>query len=77
MIFFVHLSCYAYKHAHFSLTGTRDSSGIRIFYTNISREHDAGILDIGHSVTPLMIIPPNTPNYTIAGVCAPDCTEKV
>ena len=54
-----------------------DSSGMRFFYVNTRREHDAGVLYVGHSVHPLMIIPPGTDNYTISGICAANCTERV
>ena len=60
-----------------SCTGVIDSSGLRFFYTNEAREHDAGILFLGHFVTPFMAIPPRTANYPIAGICSADCTSAV
>lgn len=54
-----------------------DSSGMRFFYVNAPREHDAGVLYMGHSVVPLMIIPPGANNYTISGICGAQCTERV
>lgn len=60
-----------------SFTGTRDSSGLRFFYTRTPREHDAAVLHTGHDVNPYMIIPPNTANYTVTGMCIADCTNKV
>ena len=61
----------------FVFTGTRDSSGIRFFYSSQPREHDAGILEVGHEVDPFMFIPPNTPNYIVGGMCIADCTNRV
>ena len=58
-------------------SGTRDNSGVQFSYTSTPREYDAGILELGHHVTNFMIIPPNRANYTVAGVCASDCTNKV
>ena len=58
-------------------TDVTDSSGLRFFYVREPREHDAGVLYIGHSVFPTMIIPPGTDNYTISGVCGAQCTERV
>ena len=54
-----------------------DSSGIRFFYVSTPREHDAGVLFMGHSVVPIMIIPPGADNYTISGICGAQCTERV
>ena len=39
--------------------------------------HEAGVLPVGHRVTPSMIIPPNTDNYVIEGLCPGRCTEQV
>ena len=50
---------------------------MRFFYVNTPREHDAGVLYLGHSVVPIMIIPPGTNNYTISGICGAQCTERV
>ena len=58
-------------------TGVIDNSGMRFYYTSIRREHDAGLLSLGNSVSTAMIIPPNATNYTIAGLCTSKCTKKV
>ena len=58
-------------------TGVVDSSGMRFYYSSIPREHDAGILTVGHHITPFMIIPPGAPKYTIGAVCPANCTESV
>ena len=50
---------------------------MRLSYTNTPREHDAGILEIGYVVSPLMVVPPNAKNFTIASIVTVDCTSKV
>ena len=54
-----------------------DNSGIEFFYTSTRRQHDAGILTVGHQVNRFMIIPPNTESYSIVGECSADCTNAV
>ena len=54
-----------------------DSSGLTFTYLETPREFDAGILTLGHLVTPRMIIPPNDANYTVSAFCSVDCTEEV
>ena len=60
-----------------NLTGTVDSSGMRLWYTSTPREHDAGIMFFGHRVHELMVIPPDAKNFTITGVMTENCTNKV
>ena len=60
-----------------SFAGTIDSSGMRFFYTDTPREHEAGILELGYSVAPLMVIPPNAKNFTITGLVNEECTNEV
>ena len=57
--------------------GVTDSSGMRFYYSDTSREHDAGIIFLGHDVTSLMVVPPGASNYTIGGVCTANCTKSV
>ena len=54
-----------------------DNSGIEFFYTSIRRQHDAGILTLGHHIDRVMIIPPNAESYSIIGMCSADCTRTV
>ena len=61
----------------FSLAGIKDSSGLSFTYINTSREHDAGILYLGHTVNNLMIIPPKAANFTVTGLCTDSCTKLV
>ena len=57
--------------------GVQDSSGMVFTYTPTRREHDAGILSMGHLVTQGHIIPPNAEGFTSYGVCPSDCTQQV
>ena len=57
--------------------GVIDNSGMRFYYTSTRREHDAGLLSLGNSVSTSMIIPPSATNYTGAGLCTSKCTKKV
>ena len=54
-----------------------DSSGIQFFYTSEPREHEAGILNLGHLVNNFMVIPPRTERFDIIGKCASECTSQV
>ena len=54
-----------------------DNSGIEFFYTSTRRQHDAGILTVGHRVVRSMIIPPNAESYSVVGECSADCTNAV
>ena len=55
--------------------GVIDNSGLRFYYTRTPRQYDAGILEIGHDVTPFMVIPPGVERYTVLGFCAMECSE--
>jgi hypothetical protein len=57
--------------------GTVDSSGMRLWYTSSPREHDSGVLYLGHFVTPYHIIPPNSKNFTTTGVMLGECSSRV
>lgn len=59
----------------FALTGVVDNSGMRFYYSSIAREQNAGIMELGHSVTLNMLIPPGVSNYTVLGLCPTGCTE--
>ncbi|XP_019856277.1 PREDICTED: DBH-like monooxygenase protein 1 [Amphimedon queenslandica] len=58
------------------LSGVIDSSGMTFYYIDTPREHNAGILQVGHAVNQYMIIPPKARNYTIYGFCSSTCTEN-
>ena len=55
----------------------KDSSGIRIHYTENLRQYDGGILVNGITITPLHIVPPYQPEYRTAGYCSAHCTNRV
>ncbi|XP_064084122.1 DBH-like monooxygenase protein 1 homolog [Macrobrachium nipponense] len=55
--------------------GIVDNSGLRIYYTEKLRPHDAGILMLGHNVSPMQVIPPGQHWLTI-GHCSSDCTGQ-
>ena len=59
------------------ISGVRDSSGMMFTYTPTRREHDAGILNMGHLVTQGHIIPPNAEGFTTYAACSSDCTRQV
>ena len=54
-----------------------DSSGVEFFYTSQPRQHEAGILNVGHLVNRFMVIPPRTDKYDIIGLCSSTCTSQV
>ena len=66
------LLCISFVHI-----GVIDSSGMRIWYASSPREHDAGMLAVGYSVNPHMVIPPNAKNFTITSFVHEECTNKV
>uniref|UniRef100_A0A3P8WJ24 Dopamine beta-hydroxylase n=1 Tax=Cynoglossus semilaevis TaxID=244447 RepID=A0A3P8WJ24_CYNSE len=57
------------------MSGRRDSSGIRLYYTPSLRRYDAGVMELGLVYTPLMAIPPKQHNFYLRGYCTPKCTE--
>lgn len=54
-----------------------DSSGIVFTYVDRPREHNAGVMPIGHQASRRLIIPPHASNYTVTGFCSTSCTKKV
>lgn len=52
-------------------------SGIRIFYTDILRQHDTGMILIGTEVNFLHMIPPQQKSFLSLGRCTSECTSKV
>ncbi|KAK4288778.1 hypothetical protein Pmani_038210, partial [Petrolisthes manimaculis] len=56
-------------------TGVVDSSGVRVLYTEKLRQHDAGILTLGHMLSPTLIVPPGRSWNTVA-YCSSQCTHK-
>ncbi|XP_068609392.1 dopamine beta-hydroxylase [Brachionichthys hirsutus] len=57
------------------ISGRRDSSGIRLFYTPSLRRYDAGIVELGLVYTPVMAIPPKQHTFDLSGYCSSKCTQ--
>ena len=57
-------------------TGVRDSSGLMFTYTQTRREHNAGIMQVGHRVEFTQVIPPRAGNYSTYGTCHSSCTSQ-
>ena len=57
--------------------GVVDSSGISFTYILQQREHDAGVLFLGHHVSFVMAIPPKADNYTVNAYCPSECSQEV
>ncbi|XP_053414410.1 dopamine beta-hydroxylase [Nycticebus coucang] len=57
------------------MQGLRDSSGIRLYYTDRLRRFDAGIMELGLVYTPMMAIPPQERAFVLTGYCTDKCTQ--
>ncbi|XP_016413252.1 dopamine beta-hydroxylase-like [Sinocyclocheilus rhinocerous] len=57
------------------ISGRRDSSGIRLWYTPSLRRFDAGIMELGLVYTPVMAIPPRQRSFQLTGYCTAKCTQ--
>ena len=53
----------------------RDSSGIKIYYTDELRQYDTGMLLVGSEVNFLQFIPPEQDLFTSLGHCSAECTQ--
>ena len=53
-----------------------DASGLRMLVTSQLRQFDAGVLTLGHNVSPTMVVPPGV-SWTTSGQCSGQCTKKV
>ena len=58
-------------------TGVLDSSGLRFHYTATPPREEAGIIMLGHSFEPNMVVPPQVDSYIVQGLCPGSCTAKV
>ncbi|KNC47124.1 monooxygenase [Thecamonas trahens ATCC 50062] len=56
--------------------GVTDSSGVRIHYTDILREHDAGVLWIGDPAVRLPAIPAGEAAFHYETTCPSECTSR-
>ncbi|XP_017266055.1 dopamine beta-hydroxylase [Kryptolebias marmoratus] len=57
------------------ISGRRDSSGIRLYYTPSLRRYNAGIMELGLVYTPVMAIPPKQHTFYLTGYCTSKCTK--
>ncbi|KAI4876393.1 hypothetical protein NFI96_017858 [Prochilodus magdalenae] len=57
------------------ISGRRDSSGIRLWYTPSLRRFDAGIMELGLVYTPVMAVPPHQDSFPLTGYCTAACTR--
>ena len=57
-------------------SGVVDASGLRMMVTSQLREFDAGVLTLGHNVSPTQVVPPGV-TWTTSGQCSGECTKKV
>ena len=53
-----------------------DNSKLRMYYTYNLRPNDAGVLTLGYTVEPFMVIPPKR-LWSVTGHCTADCTKAV
>lgn len=53
-----------------------DSSGLRLFYTPVLREYDAGVIETGVWVSLYHMIPPSLPEYISEGHCTTECLQE-
>ncbi|CAI8042477.1 DBH-like monooxygenase protein 1 homolog [Geodia barretti] len=58
------------------IEGTRDSSGMRLWYTTTPREYDAGIFEVGYFIGVNHVIPPNSQNFVTQCILPDQCTNK-
>ncbi|XP_041108248.1 DBH-like monooxygenase protein 1 homolog isoform X2 [Polyodon spathula] len=56
--------------------GLIDSSGLRLFYTPVLREYDAGVIETGVWISLFHIIPPGLPEYISEGHCTTGCLQE-
>lgn len=54
-----------------------DNSGIRIFYTNQLRQHEAGVMETGMEITLTQFIPPQEDSFLSEGICSMECLKLV
>ncbi|CAL8093006.1 unnamed protein product [Orchesella dallaii] len=53
----------------------RDSSGVRIYYTDKLRPNDGSVMLMGYRVTPFLLLPPMQKNFVTYGICSAECTD--
>ncbi|XP_021960173.1 DBH-like monooxygenase protein 2 homolog [Folsomia candida] len=55
--------------------GVQFKAGVQFYYTNETRQEDAGLLAVGHETDFMFTIPPNISDFTLIGQCGPECTN--
>ncbi|XP_071840327.1 dopamine beta-hydroxylase-like [Apostichopus japonicus] len=63
-----------YNNPH-KLSGLIDNSGIRYYYTKTLRRFDIGVLEVGVTYSPNLVIPPQEEDFEWNGLCLPSCTS--
>ncbi|XP_021953168.2 DBH-like monooxygenase protein 1 [Folsomia candida] len=58
-----------------TLTGVAVRSGVTVYFTNETKEQDAGLLAVLHTTSPIISVPPNAEDYVVVGHCGPSCTS--
>ncbi|XP_078511752.1 putative DBH-like monooxygenase protein 2 [Lissotriton helveticus] len=58
-------------------SGRKDSSGIRLYYTPVLREHDIGVLSTGLIGRAFSFIPPGAESFNLYSLCKTDLFNKV
>ncbi|XP_078507306.1 putative DBH-like monooxygenase protein 2 [Lissotriton helveticus] len=58
-------------------SGRTDSSGIRLYYTPILREHDVGVLSTGIIARTFSFIPPGAESFNLYSLCKTDLFNQV
>ncbi|XP_033104846.1 DBH-like monooxygenase protein 1 [Anneissia japonica] len=59
------------------LQGSRDNSGVRIYYTPKLRQYDASMLVTGLPSFVTFVIPPKEEAFTLQGTCERKCSEEM
>ena len=59
------------------LGSTVEEATEHITYTSTAPTYEAAVLTIGHAISPLIIIPPRDPSFTVYGTCGSTCTAAV
>ncbi|XP_044766667.1 tyramine beta-hydroxylase [Coccinella septempunctata] len=56
------------------ISGLVDSSGIRLYVSDVLKDMDAGIMELGLEYTDKMAIPPKLNQFPLFGYCVSECT---
>lgn len=59
------------------LGSTVEEATEHITYTSTAPTYEAAVLTFGHAISPLIIIPPRDPSFTVYGTCGSTCTAAV